>query len=507
MVSAMSDRINPEEIFRLRPHQELAIEQLRGEMAKGRKRVILAAPCSFGKTKTAISIMLSSLAKGKRVVFIADRVKLVQQTLDAADEMGVDVGVMQADHWRTDYRKPLQIASSQTLTRRIEKYGTRMFDFDVAIVDECHTVYKAIGELMLKFGGVVWIGLTATPYSQGLGQFYQSMVVPITTEQLLEQGYLTPVKYYGGQQVDTKGIKARALSTGGYDFDPKAVGNAVDGNKKLTGSIIANWERYAAGRQTIAFASSIRASKWLVQQFNEAGIPAAHIDGYMDEEERQILFDHHGKDFLILSCSQLLTVGYDSPPCSALIDVRPTRSLISFIQTAGRIMRTHPGKEDAIYLDHAGNINTHGFPELVVPTELDMGDKKYNERQLTREKKEPTISDCPECFQKMQGIRCQACGYEIPVTQQIETDNKILQELKKKENKQITKEEKGRFLGELQLYGRTRGYKDGWASIKYRERFGVWPNAITADSVQEISESTMGWLKHQQIKWAKRRTA
>ena len=113
--------------MQLRPHQDLAIELLRESLRSGHKRPILAAPCGFGKTITAASMIKSAVDKGKRVVFICDRVKLVLQSIEAFTNHGLDVGVIQADHWMTDYSKPVQIASWQSLHRRIQKFGLRAF--------------------------------------------------------------------------------------------------------------------------------------------------------------------------------------------------------------------------------------------------------------------------------------------------------------------------------------------------------------------------------------------
>ena len=113
--------------MQLRPHQDLAVEMLRDSLRTGHKRPMLAAPCSFGKTITAAYLLRSALQKGKRAVFICDRIKLIEQSLIAFDVHGLDFGVIQGDHWKTDYSKPLQIASAQTLARRIEKHGIKAF--------------------------------------------------------------------------------------------------------------------------------------------------------------------------------------------------------------------------------------------------------------------------------------------------------------------------------------------------------------------------------------------
>lgn len=488
--------------MRLRPHQELAVEMLRGSLRKGNKRPILAAPCSFGKTITAAYMLAEAAKKGKKGIFICDRIKLVQQALEAFDAHGLDVGVIQSNHERTNWDAEVQIASIHTLARR-----SRKVEFDFAIVDECHITYESLKEYMAAYSAVPFIGLSATPFSKGLGTVYDDIVVPITPRQLLDQGYLTEVDYYGGTRVDTKGVKTKALSTGGSDWDERALSDAIEKDEKLAGDIVKNWFKHAEGRQTIAFSPSIKHSKHMVDLFNEAGVPACHIDGYMDDEERQWIFKAHDEgEFLVLSCSRLLNTGYDAPKVSCLIDCFPTKSVISYVQRAGRIMRTAEGKEKAIYLDHAGNVRRHGFAEDIVPDSLDDGTKKFNEKRQTKEKKEPKVKTCPQCYQEMVGIRCK-CGYEIPLKEKLEYDQQELQKLKAKDNKTFTIEDKTRWYGELVSYCYKHNHKIGYASYLYKEKFGVWPNAVknTPQNIPEVISSDVdGFIKHTMIKRAKR---
>src|SRR5210317_712800 len=93
--TSSNDHYGRKKNMKLRPHQETAIEMIRESMRRGHKRIMLAAPCSFGKTITAAAILKSALEKGKRGIFICDRVKLVQQTLEAFDQHGLPFGVMQ----------------------------------------------------------------------------------------------------------------------------------------------------------------------------------------------------------------------------------------------------------------------------------------------------------------------------------------------------------------------------------------------------------------------------
>lgn len=472
----------------LRPHQDKAIEMCREARRLGHKKMVLAAPCSFGKTRVAVEILKNVAKNGKHGIFICDRVKLVDQALAEFDRAGIKVGVIQSEHYRTDPNAQIQIASIQTLARR-----KRQPFFHVAIVDECHTHYDSMTELMKNYSACTFIGLSATPYSKGLGNYYSKVLVPITPRELLSHGYLCPVKYYGGDRADLKKVKTRRMSTGTYDYDPKSLSKVIEEDQKLVGDIVENFKRYGKG-QTIAFSPSIKHSKKLVEMFELEGISAVHIDGYMDLEERQIIFEgHDAGDFQILSCSRLLNTGYDAPKVETLIDCFPTKSLITYVQRAGRIMRTAKDKDFAVYLDHSGNVEKHGFAEDIVPETLDKGQKNYSERSLTKEKKDPNLSPCPQCYQVFVPPRC-ACGYELPPRETMRSDTQIL--------KEITMADKAKWLGELKFYAKQRGYKPGWASWAYREKFKVWPRVDSMPAIH-ISDEVKGFIKHMNIKRAK----
>ena len=489
--------------MQLRPHQEKAVEMVRQSFRAGNRKTLLCAPCSFGKTHTAAYMMREAVAKGKRCVFFADRIKLIDQTLEAFDQWGISYGVMQADHWLTDPSKQVQIASIQTMARRDWKKS----GFDFAIVDECHTSYKSTVEMMEYFTGVPFVGLSATPYSKGLGLIWDDLVIPIKQQELLEKGMLAPVHYYGGKSIDVKRLRKKKLSTGGYDFHPDDIAKASESDDALVGDIVKNWLAHGENSQTIAFCPSIKHSNYLCQMFEAAGISARHISGYTEEKTRKALYEgHDAGEFKILSCSKLLGVGYDSPQTRCLIDCFPTKSAIAYQQRAGRIQRIHDEKEYAIYLDHAGNTARFGFAHLMEPDALDTSEKQYKEENQVKkkEKEEAAVRDCPKCGRIMQGLKC-ACGYEIHITEVIESDATMLTRLDK--IKKFTKEDKAHWLSNFTKIGRDSGYRDGWAAHQYKQKFGVWPRQIDVTPVSEIDAKVMGFVTSRRIAYYKKQQA
>lgn len=485
-------------MFHLRPHQQRAIDMLRHSIGKGNKRPVLAAPCSFGKTVVAVEILSQAAKRGNPGIFICDRIKLVQQAIEAFHANGIEVGVIQGEHYLTNPNAMIQIASIQTLIRRRHKPL-----FKIAIVDECHVHYAGLSKLMTEYSAVPFIGLSATPYSKNLGKHYDDLLVPITSEQLLDQGYLAKPRYFGGRATNLKGVKKKYLATGARDYDPVSLADRIEKDEKLVGDIIENWKRHANGRQTIAFSPSIKHSMAMVEMFRANGIDAEHIDGYMPDDERQWIYEaHDAGEFKILSCSRLLNTGYDAPSVSCMIDAFPTSSLITWVQRVGRVMRTAPDKEDAIILDHAGNTRRHGFAECAVPDSLDnCEEKRYSERNQLKEKKEPTIKRCPDCWQEFALPRC-ACGYVIKSRASLESDDQILMEMKRN-NKEVPKERKSEVFGQLLFYARTRGFKPGWASHAYKQKFGVWPNKITPSPARHVDEDVDRYIKYLRIKGIK----
>lgn len=483
----------------LRKHQSKAIEDIKFSFRMGNRKVVLAAPCSFGKTIVSAWLMKQVMDRGKTGLFLCDRIKLIDQTIKAFQINSVDFGVLQGEHELEDLAAPIQIASVQTLARRRVSQ-----QFDLIIVDECHTQYSFLQNYLHTFPRSKIIGLSATPFSKGLGDYYQDLIVPCTTMDLLEKGFLAPVKYYSGSSFSTKGIRTRGLATGGTDFDPLGLERAMDNNKKLVGDIVNNWLAFGEDAQTIAFTPSIKQSKFLVDTFAAAGITAKHIDCYMPMSERRKLFDQHDNgEFKILSNAKLLNVGYDNPKIGCIVDCYPTRSKINFVQRIGRGLRIAEGKDYCIVLDHAGNVKRHGFAELIVPDTLHKAKDKFTEnKQVKRTKKDPT-NDCPKCSRIIIGIKCNHCGFEFPKTKALETTDELLVQMKgsKIKNQKINLN-KNQWYAELKTMEKIKKYNNGWAYNMFIKKFGHKPNANYTDFSFSVSMDVKNFITSQMIKYA-----
>ncbi|MFZ4536799.1 DEAD/DEAH box helicase [Propionivibrio sp.] len=493
--------LHPIETFVLRDYQTEAEKSTRSSMARGARRTVLYLPTGGGKTLTATSIIRQAVAKGRKVVFIANRKQLVSQTSAVLTKYGIRHGILQADNTR-DTHEDVLVASIDTVHIR-----GLPDDVGLLIIDECHSVagsekYK---KLLFKYNLVATVGLTATPFSSGLGKHYneldgalfQDLVVGATIKDLIADGYLVDCDIYAPSEPDLKGVK---ISCG--DYNEAQLGVAVD-KPELIGDIVTHWFKLASGKQTVVFATNIPHSKHIVESFLAVGVSAEHIDYHDDDETRAAKMDRFARgETTILSNCSLLSEGWDCPTCEVMILARPTRSLIRFIQMVGRVLRPAPGKVRALLLDHSGSTARLGHPCDDLPLVLDDGKPKKSASKKA-EIKEQLPKACTACyFMKPAGIHvCPACGFEPEKRSEVIVGAGDL--VKMDRTKPLTKDAKQHVFSQLLFIERQRNYKSGWSANQYRSIFDVWPRGlheVTATPTQAV----LNKIKSNQIAYAHR---
>ena len=479
----------------LRPYQEHSIAQLREGVRSGKLRQILYLPTGGGKTRVASALLSGVASRGKRAAFICNRIELVQQASAALHANGIEHGIIQGGN-SYGSNLPVVVCSIQTLARR----GIPMVDF--IIIDEAHTcagsdAYKGLFKALNR---VPVVGLTATPFSKGLGRDYkemagpmfESIVVGATIPELIDGGYLVDVDIYAPSEPDLSNIKTVA-----GDWEEKGLADAVD-KPKLVGDIVSHYMRLAMGKRTIVFATNVAHSQHIVGAFNEVGIKAMHVDGYMDEETRRPIIEaFKAGEFPVLSKCSLLAEGVDSPETEVIILARPTKSLIRYIQMAGRALRPHHSKDKALMLDHSGTVKRLGFPTDDLPLVLDDG--KPKDKSVA----ENLPKVCKACFAvRPRSVKaCPVCGFEpVPTPQEVATEAGELKKLEKK--KVFSREQKQEIYSGLCSVRADRGYQSGWVSHKYKEITGVWPVGLD-DKSGPVNDLVRNHLLHGAIKYQK----
>jgi superfamily II DNA or RNA helicase len=486
----------------LRPFQALAIQSLREGIGARINRQMLYAPTGAGKTIIATGMVKGATAKGKRVAFLVNRIQLVEQTSKVFTKYGIPHGVIQGQNTVRTYENVL-IASIQTVATR------GLPDVDFIVIDEAHAVagskeYRAV---IAACKGKPVVGLSASPFSKGLGKHYdelggplfERMVIAATISELIEEKYLVDCDVYAPSEPDMTGIKQARNSFGEMDYSDMDVGRAAN-KPELVGDIIKHWMRLAKDTPTVVFAANIAHSKHIVEQFLAAGVAAEHIDCYDDTDARRAaLARFESGETKIISNSALLAEGWDAPYCKTLILARPTKSLIRYIQMAGRVLRPHDTKDRALILDHSGTVTRLGFPTADFPLELDDGKPKDAAAPEQREKSLPKA--CPKCSYLKTVHACPVCGFAPEKQSDVEVKDGELVLLDKRKTK-ATKIDKQAFYSQLLAIASTKGYQGGWVSHKYREKFGVWPKGLEEVAIEPTAE-VRKFLQHLQIRHAK----
>jgi len=438
----------------LRPYQSKAITALRDHVVAGRRSVLLASPTGSGKTLTAAEVMRSAVALGSRVLFVVHLRELVDQTVEALASLGHNwIGVMRGDDARVDEFAPVQVASIQTLARRQKPRA------DLVILDEAH---RSIADSYAKH---VWdaypeatiLGLTATPCrgdGRGLGERYQALVVAATYAELIAEGHISrPTVFAPSREPDLSGVRKVA-----GDYVESELEQAMG---QLVGDIVGEWKERSLGLRTIVFASGIKHSKSIVDEFRAAGVTAEHLDGETPAADRKAILARlaSGETTIVSNCA-VLTEGFNCPAVRCAILARPTLSLVLHRQTVGRVLR--PGEVPPVVLDHAGNCSRHGLPTDDLEWSLE-GNAKIKTKVEHR-----ICKGCYAYFPARDTV-CPHCGWVAPVVERklpevlegklVEADAKKLQ--------------RDFYLAQVSL-ARARGFKPGFATFKYKEKYGNW---------------------------------
>jgi superfamily II DNA or RNA helicase len=420
-------------------------------------------PTGSGKTHVAMNIIKDGLKHGKRIAFCVDRITLLDQTLDKFVENGFSLGVMQGDHPMQNLAAPVQIVSLQTLARRGKE---RWPEVDLFIIDEAHVNYAIIKEVMDAWDGLKYIGLSATPFTRGLGLVWDDLVVATTTGELIEQGYLSNYKAYAPSQPDLTGVRRS-----GADFSTPDLEERMN---VLTGDIVAHYVAHGNNGKALYFTPTVAYAQSLALEFQKAGIDADHVSGYDTDERRLDRMKKYKDGRIKVMCNcEVLTKGFDQPDIMVGGLARPTRSLSLHIQMCGRFIRAFEGKEEALILDHAGNIERLGFPDDDLPTTLDMGEPNTNSD--TRDRDEPTPWNCPKCHSLVpERTRiCPTCGHAAVSPNGVQVDAGVLVEIER-----TGMDQKQAVHAMLNTIRSDMNYKPGWVANQYKNIFGVWPRKI-----------------------------
>ena len=398
-----------------RDYQRESISRLRKGVSKGLRGQVLSSPTGSGKTVIAMHMLASAMQKGSRALFVVDGIDLLDQTSARLFEAGLDHGIIGGGRDIRHYL-PLQVCMMQTLARR----GWPEPEPDIVFIDECHQRYRWLADHLPE---CPYIGLTATAMTKGLGEMYGGVVQTVTTNQLIEQANLVSLRVREAVEIDMAG--APVSSTG--EWSPETV---HERGSQIIGDIVSTWveetqTHFGGPVKTMLFSASIAHGEEICREFQKAGHDFRQVSAYDKPEERKATMDafRHGEFPGVVSVAAL-GKGIDIPDLQCLVIARPFRkAFAAHIQMLGRGMRTSPGKDFCLVLDHSANVAcfydaTTDFYQHGVSS---LDDGKW--REVKRADERPKDANCKKCgeFLPPGADLCPVCGHERKRRNMVET--------------------------------------------------------------------------------------
>jgi DNA repair protein RadD len=469
-------------MINLRGYQIDLIDDARAALRK-HQRVVLQAPTGAGKTAITVHMMGEAARRGKRSMFCVHQNELLQQTSRALWLQKLEHGQIASGKGRSPL--PAQVASVMTLVNRLDQYEPP----DLIIIDEAHRAASTTYQRVLQaYPDAAVIGLTATPQrtdGKGLSDLFGGLVVGPSVRSLIDAGYLSDYEILApASGVDLSGVKTRA-----GDYDKAEVEKAVD-RPTITGHAVDKYQQYAAGKRCVVMCATLRHAAHVADEYNARGIRAEMIEGGMTNAQREeVLARFAAGDTLVICNVQLLIEGVDIPAIQAVQWLRPTKSLIVWMQGIGRGLRPAPGKDRLIVLDQVGNWERHGLPDD--EREWSLEGRKARKRKADDAEPDVHVQQCKACFAVFRpGVAaCPRCGAPVELKQRKELEV-VDGELAKVERVQRRKEQgSARDLGQLIDLGRRRGMKNpaAWAVHVFADRQGRKPTAADFAAARAVT--------------------
>lgn len=397
--------------MRLRPRQKLFVERSLAALTS-RSNTLGIAPTGAGKTIMLSAVTGESLGDSDaKACVLAHRDELTAQNREKFARVNPAITTSVLDAATKSWGGQVTFAMVPTLTR--DRNLAAMPKLDLLVIDEAHHAvadsYRRIIDRVRDANPDARIfGVTATPNrgdKKGLRAVFDNVADQVRLGELIASGHLVPPRTF----VIDVGVqdKLKAVRKTVSDFDMAEVAEIMD-RAPITDEVIRHWQEKAAGRPTVVFCSTVAHADHVAEAFNAAGIPTGLIHGDLPAEARRsILAAFATGEIRVITNVAVLTEGWDHPPTSCVVLLRPSSYKSTMIQMVGRGLRTvdpaeHPGvvKTDCVVLDFGTSSLTHGTLEQ----DVDLDGKTTSS--------EAPSKTCPSCQADipLASRECPICG-------------------------------------------------------------------------------------------------
>ena len=422
--------------MQLRENQQKALDAIFDSFKKNNNFTLVQAPCGYGKTILSSHLMREAFYEhGAKCLFLAHLTELVLQTKDKfikVDEIGrigkespkISVYCSSADSKKECGE--ITVGSRQSVASGIDKGDFDEISFNLIIIDEAHEIEeygkngqygKIIDFFMAKNPRLRVLGVTGTPFKTKSGviygekdKFFPELNFKVGMREMIDEGYLCDYVHKVvdvGVDESLGNVKINAKG----DFQEGELAEVM-GEEVHMDSVVKVIDEYAQDRKKImVFAVNIEHAEKLAKKLS---VECIHSKLKRDEWRERVDEFKFGNTRIIVNVTQL-SIGFDCPEVDCIVMARPTLSPALYVQSAGRMLRLHERKTDALLLDIVNNYTRHG-------SICDPKVRKGKKEKITDEEKKEKESDvCSECLNVVESgaLNCPYCGAEMVVRKEI----------------------------------------------------------------------------------------
>lgn len=494
-------------MMQLRDYQTNAINDLLNWFKENKTgNPVVNAAVGAGK-----SIMLAALCdkavngyKSKlRILIVTPTKELCEQNYQKLENIGdnLKIGVMSASLKRKDNvdDKDVVIGTIGTLY----KQGLHLGLFNLVLIDEAHLVNrknqgiyrKLINTLAIFNKNIRVIGWTGSPFrydgvwiTEGDNRLFTDIPINITMKQLLDDGYLAPIKTAKTSET----ISANGLTVRNGDYVISELEALLD-NEETNQRIALNIVKIGIDRSKwLVFCVGIKHAENMSIELNKLGIKTEVVTGETPRAQRDLIVKQFRNGLIKCICNcAVLTTGFDCPEIDLIALVRNTKSKVLYTQIIGRGMRIAEGKVNCLWLDFTDTTR------LLGPVDLLTG---ISEKQKKQGGASPSKT-CPDCEAVLHASykACPDCGHEFP-----EATPKI--NLKPSKSAVLSTDYTPEWHPvDRVTYSRWPG-KDGKPDTMrvdyWDDTSGLWPVKIASEFVCVFHP--VGWAREKAKKWCAR---
>ncbi|MBY7649846.1 MAG: helicase [Candidatus Liberibacter europaeus] len=333
---------------------------------------LAVAPTGAGKTIMFSAVLGRLIGQGhiRKACVVAHRDELTEQNETKFKMVNPNITTSRFNSTVKNWNGQVCFAMVQTLNN----HCMSMPKIDALVIDEAHHAtansYKNIfNHVREKNTDCKILGMTATPNrgdGNALNTIFSNIADQITVKELISSGHLVhPVCFIMDVGIKNELDKVRQS---GADFDMNHVEKIMN-TRPINDAVIEHWKEKAGDRKTVVFCSKLEHATDVTQAFKEAGISADMVSGNMGSAQRQeVLSDFEHNKIQVIVNVAVLTEGWDYPPVSCVVLLRPCSQKSILTQMIGRGLRivdpeTYPNviKKDCVILDFGASLIKHGF--------------------------------------------------------------------------------------------------------------------------------------------------